>query len=237
MTTERQGSSYYTHISVVLDRSGSMQSIIDDTIGGFNKFLTDQKGVDGKATITLVQFDDQYEVLKNMEPLENVSNLTSETYVPRGSTALLDAIARTINRVEQKILELENKPDKVIFVIITDGQENASREFNKNNVFEMIRRCEQENKWQFVFMGANQDAITEAGSLGIRSSNSLTYGANSGGVQSAFRSLSTNMTSYRVTASLQDVGEYNYFSSEDRKKQEQHLGSSSEDIAFYPKQD
>lgn len=226
MTEERTDNSEvndYTHISVVLDRSGSMQSIADDTVGGFNAFLSDQKANDGRATITLVQFDNQYEVLKDMEDLEETEDLTRETYVPRGGTALLDAIGRTINTVDSQISALgeDEQPDKVVFVIITDGEENQSREFSRDNIFEMISRHESENDWQFVFIGANQDAIQAGGGMGVRAANSLTYGANAGGVRDAYLSVSRGLTSFRTSA-VADAAEFNYFTAEDREAQEAH---------------
>ena len=124
----------YTHIVVVLDRSGSMMGLKADTIGGFNNFLTKQQEVKGKGTLTMVHFADDQRFVEDMSPLENLKALSNETYDPSGpSTALLDAIGRTINRVESTLNELDQKPDKVVFVIITDGLENSSREFNRSN--------------------------------------------------------------------------------------------------------
>jgi len=235
-----------TQIGIVLDRSGSMGSIASDTIGGFNQFIKEQKETEGDVTLTLVQFDDQYEILKDMEPIASVADLDGTTYVPRGGTALLDAIGKTINRVEHQISELseDNKPNKVIFVIITDGEENTSREFSKDNIFEMIRRHESENNWQFVFIGANQDAIAEAGGMGIRAASSLSYGANAGGVRAMYTSMSRNMTNYRTASDNDSYA----FCAADRSAQEEHgvviqeetpdakepeVEDTPEDLAFY----
>ena len=187
----------HTHISVIIDKSGSMSSTRDDTIGGFNTFLKEQQDINGTGSLTLIQFDDQYEVHEDMSPLENVENLTLKTYAPRGSTALLDAIGKTINSTESKIKELDEKPEKVIFLIITDGYENASREFTKSNISEMIKRHEEEDEWDFVFIGANMDAISEGGSMGVRAFNSTNWDQSAEGTRHLYCAVSSNMTSYR----------------------------------------
>ncbi len=133
-----------THITVILDRTGSMQAIRDDTIGGYNAFLDTQRQAPGAPTLTLVQFDSQdpYEIVHQFTPLAGVPKLTRETYVPRGGTPLLDAMGRGINDLEQQMASLEDadKPSRVVLVIVTDGQENASREFRRDQIVEMIRR-------------------------------------------------------------------------------------------------
>jgi uncharacterized protein YegL len=208
----------YTHIAVVLDRSGSMQIVQDDTIGGFNQFLVDQLAVDGKATITLAQFDDVYELLLDMVDLADAQPLNKDTFVPRGMTALLDAIGKTINSVGAKLAAMteSDRPEKVVFAIITDGQENASRTFDRAKVFEMIRHQEDKYQWQFVFIGANQDAIDAGGSIGISAMRCLTYKTTSIGTQNAYASLGATVSSYRAGAQT-GCG----FTDEDRKKQEE----------------
>ena len=128
----------YTHIAVILDRTGSMESIRDDTIGGFNTFLKKQKAEPGTATLTLVQFDtqDPYEVIHQFKPIGEVPELNRETYVPRASTPLLDALGRGVNDLEKNLSEIkeEERPSKVIVIIVTDGQENSSREFRKEQI-------------------------------------------------------------------------------------------------------
>ena len=132
----------YTHISVILDRTGSMETIRDDTIGGFNAFLNEQKSAAGYATMTLVQFDSQdpYEVLHKFAPVTAVTELTRSTFVPRASTPLLDAIGRGVNDLEQSLSQMPEavRPSRVVMVVITDGQENASREFRKDQIAKMI---------------------------------------------------------------------------------------------------
>ncbi|HEV7473630.1 MAG TPA: vWA domain-containing protein [Pyrinomonadaceae bacterium] len=159
-----------THIAVLLDRSGSMESIKAETISGFNFFLNEQKKSGANAGLTLVQFDTQAtEVVHENRPIQSVPELTAETYQPRGGTPLLDALGETIistGRTLEVIAEM-NRPDKVVFVIITDGQENSSHKFNKAQVKEMVEHQTNVYKWQFIYLGANQDAFAEAGNMGI----------------------------------------------------------------------
>lgn len=190
----------FTDISVVLDRSGSMASVATDTIGGFNTFLAEQKKQPGKATLTLAQFDDVYEVVHDGKPLAEVPELTSRTFVPRGSTALLDAIGNTINRTGKRLADMPDteRPGKVIVVILTDGFENASREFSKEKINEMIAHQRDKYQWEFVFIGANQDAIATAASYGIGAHSTMTYAANAVGTQHAFASVANLTSNYRA---------------------------------------
>lgn len=189
----------YTDISIVLDRSGSMESIKTDTIGGFNQFLKDQQSVPGKATITLVQFDHEYNSLLKAQPIAEAKPLDTSTYVPRGTTALLDAIGRTIQDTGKRLAEMPDadRPDKVVFVVITDGLENASEDFTKVKINEMIALQRDSYNWQFLFLGANQDAISAGQDIGVAASSSLSYAANSAGVRAAYSSLSSNIGMYR----------------------------------------
>lgn len=182
--------SNHSDITIVLDRSGSMQSVRADTIGGFNAFLESQKKLPGSCAVSLVQFDDIYEVVYAGRQLSEAPALNPDTFVPRGSTALLDAIGRSINSAGQRFAALpeHDKPSSVIFVVVTDGQENASREFNKKQVMDLITHQREKYNWQFVFLGANQDAIASAASMGIGRGDSLTYASNSVGVARAFAS-------------------------------------------------
>lgn len=206
----------YTDISIVLDRSGSMVSVRDDTIGGFNSFLSDQKQAAGFATITLAQFDDVYEVVYSAAPISDAKPLDRSTFVPRGATALLDAIGRTIEDAGSRLEAMaeDERPEKVVFVILTDGEENSSKKFTAQKINEMITHQRDVYKWDFVFLGANQDAITTASNIGIPMQGALTYAANAAGTQDAFSSLSKQMVSARVDLSGR-IG----FSEEDREKQ------------------
>lgn len=185
-----------TDITIVLDRSGSMESVKKDTEGGFDRFIKDQKAVPGDAVLTLVQFDTEYEFVHRAKPIREVPPLN---LVPRGGTALLDAIGRAINETGERLKNLpeNDRPGKVVFVILTDGEENSSEEFTKAKINSMIRHQQDAYKWQFVFLGANQDAIQEADQLGIVRSNAMTYAHNAKGMNVAFAATSANLSAYR----------------------------------------
>lgn len=191
----------YAHISVILDRTGSMESIRDDTIGGFNAFLGEQKKQKGKATLTLVQFDSQdpYEVVHRFKAIKEVPVLTRESYVPRAATPLLDALGRGINDLEKSLADMvkKDRPKKVVFAVVTDGQENASREFSKKQVVKMIREKTDKDGWQFVFLSADLGAIAEAQELGVQASMSMTFAKDAAGTKGAWDSLSKNTSDFR----------------------------------------
>ena len=200
-----------TDITIVLDRSGSMQTTKSDTIGSFNSFLAEQRKVTGQATVSLVQFDDQYEPAYEGRPLDDAPDLTDDTYVPRGMTALLDAIGRTIVRTDERFAKQGNRAELVIFVIITDGHENASKEYDREKVFKLIRSYEREHNWQFVFLGANQDAIAEAGDIGIMADRAMTYDVKH--IRTANSIMAKKMAMYRRSAKTEDLA----FTPEERK--------------------
>jgi hypothetical protein len=208
----------YTHIAVILDRTGSMESIRDDTIGGFNAFLNEQKQQPGKATLTLVQFDsqDSYEVIHQVKPIKELLELTRETYVPRASTPLLDAIGRGINDLEKCLAEMKenNRPSKVVFVVITDGQENASREFRRDQILKMINEKEKQYGWQFVFLSADLDAIDDAMDQGFQAKSAMAFDKTGPGARNAWGSVSEKISNYRASKAREVA-----FSDEDRKKQ------------------
>jgi len=176
-------------IVVILDRSGSMFSIVDDAIGGFNSFIKEQQGVIGKANLTLVQFDDQYEVVHDSIDLNAVPDLDEKTYIPRGSTALLDAIGRTISN--------HNNCDKVLVAILTDGYENCSHEYTYSAVQQLIAKKE-EAGWKFLYLAADQDAIKEGGKFGFKAGDTFTFGKDAMGTRSAYRKMSDTTVSYRA---------------------------------------
>jgi hypothetical protein len=188
-----------THVSIVLDRSGSMASVREDTIGGFNSFLDAQRRHEN-VTMTLAQFDNHYDVLFDAVPIAKVPHLTDKTFEPRGSTALLDAIGRTIEDTGRRLAAMPeaDRPSKVLFVIITDGQENASEKFTRAQVFEMISHQREVYSWEFVFIGANQDVIDESTSLGMNATNSLSYTSDSHGTRGLYDQLSTGFGGYVV---------------------------------------
>lgn len=193
-----------TEIVFILDRSGSMQTLTDDTIGGFNSFIEKQKKEPGDAILTTVLFDDQYEILHDGVNLKDVKPLTREDYYARGMTAMMDAIGRTINTVDARIQKTpeQYRPGKVIFVITTDGYENASMEFSRARVKEMIQRQTAKYDWQFLFLGANMDAVSEAGTFGVCAAQSVTYAANSVGTKAVYDSLNSTISNYRSTGTI-----------------------------------
>jgi len=163
-----------TDITLVVDRSGSMQSIREDAEGGVNAFVLEQAKHPGEALLTLVQFDTEYEFLYRAKPIKEVPPYT---LMPRGNTALLDAVGRAINETGERLAKMpeEDRPGLVIFVILTDGQENSSKEFAKLQIKEMIERQQSQYNWQFTFLGANQDAFAEAGGIGINAASAANY--------------------------------------------------------------
>lgn len=156
-----------TDITLVVDRSGSMQAIRADAEGGVNAFLRQQAELPGEATITLVQFDTRYEFLARGVP---VQDCPAYKLVPRGGTALLDAVGRAINETGERLRQIPEaeRPGLVIFVVMTDGQENSSREFSRAQIKTLIQHQTEQYQWQFTFLGADQDAFAEAESLGMQ---------------------------------------------------------------------
>ena len=175
-----------TEIVFILDRSGSMEGLENDTIGGFNGFVKKQAEM-GQTGLTTVLFDDRYEILHNGVDARNVT-LTDRDYFTRGSTALLDAVGKTINDVGKRLNETaeERRPGKVIFVITTDGLENASREFSYDEVKRMITHQTEKYGWEFVFMGANIDVVEEGDKLGIKANQSFSFSSTSKGLCDMF---------------------------------------------------
>jgi Mg-chelatase subunit ChlD len=196
----------YTHISIILDRSGSMQSIKSDIIGGFNSFLLDQKEVKEKATLTLVQFDGQnpYEYIYDFKDIQKVEELNDRSYMPRGNTPLLDAIGRGITDLENKIsfLDAIENPESIIFVIITDGYENASREFSKEQIMKMIKEKSEKSNWEFVFLSADLDAINDASDYGFHRRATMSFDKTSEGTRSAYYSMSDKIKKKRMNKSM-----------------------------------
>ena len=176
-----------TEIIFVLDRSGSMGGLETDTIGGFNAFLDNQRHLDGKTLVTTVLFDNQYELLWNGIDANNVK-LTSREYFIRGTTALLDAVGKTILDVGYRLANTkeDDRAGKVVFVIITDGMENSSREFTYSKVKELIQHQQQKYSWEFVFLGANIDAVSEAENIGICEDNVYNFEATKEGVKEMY---------------------------------------------------
>ena len=192
-----------TEIVCIIDKSGSMDSIKNDAIGGFNAFLEGQKKVKGKANLTLVLFDTTYNMVYENVPVKKAKELTKDTYVPGGCTALLDAVGKTIDDVGERLnmTHEKDRPCKVIFCILTDGQENSSEKFTRKQIFDMISHQHGKYNWEFIYLGANQDSFAEAGSIGIAKGSTLNY--NTKDIQHVFSgAMASCVTTYRTTGDV-----------------------------------
>ena len=192
----------FTELVFILDRSGSMSGLESDTIGGFNSMLQKQQAVAGECRITTVLFDHSYKLLHDRIDIRAVGPLTEKEYYVGGSTALIDAIGMTINKLVnvQKSMAEEYRDGKVMFVIITDGEENSSREYSAEKVRAMIEREKEKYGWEFVFLGANIDAVQTAGRFGISADRAVDYLADSAGTTLNFEMMSQAVAQYRQTS-------------------------------------
>jgi uncharacterized protein YegL len=189
-----------TAITVILDKSGSMNSIRNDVIGGFNSFIEDQKKFDGEATVTLTLFDSEYNIKYINKDIKNVDLLNTKNYVPSGNTALNDAVGRTIDELGNRLdnLKEDEKPGKVIVVIITDGEENSSREYQLKKVKEKIEHQQKIYNWEFIYIGAeglNTQSIQQ--NYGIQAQNVAAFVASGIGTRSMYDSVSCSVTNLR----------------------------------------
>lgn len=193
-----------TELVFILDRSGSMSGLESDTIGGFNSVLIKQKTEDGDANITTVLFDDKYELLHDRYNINKILNITKKEYFARGTTALLDAIGKTINKMinVQKYVASEARAEKVMFVIITDGIENASVEYSYDKIRNMIDHQKKKYDWEFIFLGANIDAIEIAGIFGISENRAVNYHADSEGTMLNYEVISETVSMIRSKKSI-----------------------------------
>ena len=193
-----------TELVFILDRSGSMSGLESDTIGGFNSMLARQKDVEGKCYITTVLFDSEYELLHDRIEIQAVRPISDKEYFVGGSTALLDAVGRTINKIgnAQRNTAADYRADNVLFVIITDGQENSSREYSMRRIKEMIERQKSKYDWEFIFLGANIDAVETAGRFGITADRAQDFHADSEGVELNFRVMSETVACYREKSEM-----------------------------------
>lgn len=178
-------------IVAILDRSGSMNTIHDDSIGGFNAFLSSQKEIKSPANLSVVLFDDKYQVLYDDVDVQEAKPLDRSTYTLGGMTAMNDAIGKTLTKM------LDKNPEKAIVCILTDGQENASREYTTTHVKTLIERA-QGKGWQVVFLAANQDAFATGATYGVLKGSTHAFVANSAGTRDAYTTLSATATSYRA---------------------------------------
>lgn len=190
-----------TELVFILDRSGSMAALTGDTIGGFNSMIEKQKEEPGEAYVTTILFDHEYEVLHDHIPLQEIRPITNKDYYARGNTALLDAVGRTINIIGARLNTTpeEERPDKVIIVITTDGKENSSHEFSTAQIKEMITHQQEKYSWNFIFLGANIDAVGEAGKLGIDPQFARKYTASRVGTANLYAGVGATMSCMRTS--------------------------------------
>ena len=190
----------------ILDRSGSMGGMEEDTIGGFNSTLKKQKDKDGEVIWSTVLFDDKHEVIHDRVPIERVEKLTEDDYYVRGCTALLDAVGRAIHHIGNvhKYAREEDVPANTLFVITTDGMENASMEYTYRSVKQMIKRQQEKYGWEFLFLGANMDAVSEAGRIGIHSYRAARFHNDGEGIRNNYETITCAMTTLRETGVLED---------------------------------
>jgi hypothetical protein len=192
----------HTEIAFILDRSGSMASMVEPAIAGFNSLLSEQQTLPGSARFSLVLFDDHYEVPVASMPIAEVQPLNTNTYQPRGSTALLDAIGRTIDELGARLANAPEaeRPGQVLVAILTDGEENASRQFTWKDISDRIRHQTDVYQWRFLFLGANQDAIATASRMSIRVEDSANFSMDEDSYNSGKSALNRKMKALRKHA-------------------------------------
>jgi len=205
-TTEYIPTNERTHIICILDSSGSMSSIMGDSIGGFNNFLKEQRELPDEATITVALFDSHrnYQLLYDNVDIKEVKDITSKDWYPRGLTALYDAIGKTINADKARLARLgDEAPSKVLVCVVTDGLENDSKEYQISDIKKLIKGCEKQD-WNFIYLAANQDAFDVGSGFGISGSNTYTYTATSAGVADMSATLNNASVMYRSMSSTDD---------------------------------
>lgn len=194
-----------SEIACIIDSSGSMQSMRDDAIGGFNAFLEGQKEVDGEARMSLVTFANQYNMVIDSVELNEVPELTTESYRPSGGTALLDAIGITIDKIGKRLRDLDEseRPESVIIAIMTDGGENASQEYTApDQIKKMIEHQENKYNWKFLYLAANQDAFAVGSTFGFTKGNSITISNTGRGIANAYDNMNLYSSSVRYCADV-----------------------------------
>ncbi len=201
----------YSHLVGILDRSGSVDEVINDMRRGYNTYLDKQAELAGKCTVTTVVFDDEITFIDDFVDIHSATRLNTVNYFARGSTSLLDAIGKTINTVGGKLAALPEweRPEFVVVYVNTDGFENDSREFNKKQIAEMVKEQQEKYTWKFLFLGANIDSFTEATSLGI--AHSANYAQTSSGIMGMSNNLSYSVRNLRSRGTLEksiDVDDY-----------------------------
>jgi uncharacterized protein YegL len=199
-----------TSINVIIDASGSMSGLCQDTIGSFNTFLKEQKEFPGEAAFTLCTFNDTAQTVHDFVKIASVNDISTQSYRPAGNTALLDAMGATIDSVGRRLASMpeEERPSKVLFLIITDGEENASRRYTREQIKGMVEHQQSVYNWSFVFIGANIDAFTAGTSLGFTASNSVAYAASKVGTSKLYSSVSSNTTALRSRKSSTSTADF-----------------------------
>ena len=194
-----------TEIVFILDRSGSMAGLEKDTIGGFNSMINRQKQADGEAYISTVLFDTETQVIHDRKNLKTIAPMTEKDYFVRGCTALVDAIGGAIHHIGNvhKYAREEDRPEKTLFIITTDGMENASRKYSSDKVKQMIERQKSKYGWEFLFLGANIDAVETAGKFGIQADRAVNYHSDKKGTALNYEVLSEAISSVRASRPLE----------------------------------
>ena len=197
-----------TELVFILDRSGSMSGLESDTIGGFNSMIAKQQKETGDAIVTTVLFDDQSDVIHDRVPIAKVEKMTDREYFVRGCTALLDAVGTTIKHIKKvhKNLDEAERPSKTLFIITTDGLENASKEYSYAKVKKMVEKKKRKHHWEFIFMGANIDAIEVAGRFGVAANRAVRYECDEAGTALNFSVMSKLVSCARSCASAEKMG-------------------------------
>ncbi len=197
-----------TELVFILDKSGSMGGLESDTIGGYNSMLKKQQELDGECRVTTVLFDHNYELLHDRIDLKAISPITEKEYHVGGSTALLDAIGRTIHKIDnaQKNTAKKYRAKNVMFVIITDGEENSSREYSIKKIKNQIEKQKEKHDWEFIFLGANIDAVETAGYFGITPDRAVEYLSDHEGTQLNYAMMSDTILSYRKKGTIDESG-------------------------------
>ena len=216
-----------TELVMILDRSGSMGGLESDTIGGYNSMLTRQRDVDGEVLVSTVLFDSVSEVLYDRVPIHDMPRMTEKEYFVRGSTALLDAIGGAIHHIGNvhKYAREEDRPEKTIFVITTDGQENSSHLYSYEQVRKMVERQKEKYGWEFLFLGANMDAIETAGRFGIDADRAANYNSDHEGTQLNYEVLAETVCEMRVSEARID-GNWKRRIEEDYEKRGRRKGGN-----------
>jgi hypothetical protein len=194
----------YVKIINIIDKSGSMKSMIDTAINGFNEFLIEQKSVEGKVLVSTILFNSQYQPLYEDLDIQNCQFLDKNNYIPSSMTSLYDAIGKTINNEIDKLgnIPTEERPEKTLCVILTDGFENSSKSFNKSQIKKLIGEMREDFKWEFIFLSADENASLTAETLGVSRGNSYAFVNNADGLNSAYSAVSFASTKYRNSKSV-----------------------------------